>query len=53
LIYYYLSVVQGFVFEADLIESIEVFLHNAQGWAVHYPLAFWHRKFHVSHPAKN
>ena len=20
---------------------------------MHYPLAFWYRKFHVSHPAKN
>jgi hypothetical protein len=45
--------VQGFVFQADLVKGIEVFLYNAQSRAVNYPLAFRYRKFHVSHPAKN
>jgi hypothetical protein len=46
-------IVQGFVFQADLIEGIEVFFNDPNRRAVHHPLAFWHGKFHVGHPAKN
>jgi hypothetical protein len=45
--------VQGFVFQADLVQGIEVFFNNPNRWAVNNSLAFWYRKFHVSHPAKN